>query len=99
MAADASLVLTIIDEAGKQVRRLDLEKTPGCGASPGTCAATRRRAGRGPPRRAARLAGAVAPGLAPPCRPALPRHAGTLVGDKVTLNRSDPDLLVTVVPQ
>ena len=43
LPADAKLVLTISDDTGRPVRRMDLEKSAGCDALRGTCALTHRR--------------------------------------------------------
>ena len=91
LPADTKLVLTIVDETGKQIRRLDLDKSAGLrrtvwnlrGDAPAPAAAAGGRAGQ------AGQAGAAAGfgrGAMAPLAPAGRYRAtlGTLVGDKVT---------------
>jgi hypothetical protein len=109
LAADAKFVLTITDEAGKQVRRLDLEKTAGLRriawnlrgdppASP-TAGAPGGGAGGG----AGQAAGGFG-GFGRGQVPAVPAGRyratiGTLVGDKVTAIGPPRSFLVTAIPQ
>ena len=87
-AGDAKLVLTITDEAGKQVRRMDIDKRRACGASRGTCAAIPRRPAR--IRRSGRgggggFGGRGGPPQGPLVAPGRYRATlGKLIGDTVT---------------
>ena len=104
LAADAKLVLTITDETGKQVRRLDLDKTPGLrrvawnlrGDPP---AAPALGAGGGARPGAGGFAGRPRP-VAPPVAAGRYRATlGTLVGDKVTPIGEPQAFHVFVIPQ
>ncbi|MGE5200258.1 MAG: VPS10 domain-containing protein [Rhodospirillaceae bacterium] len=99
-AADATLVLTITDETGKQVRRLDLDKTVGLrrvawnlrGDPPAAAAGAA--GGRG------QAAGGFGRGQVPPVPAGRYRATlGTLVGDKVTPIGEPQAFQVTVIPQ
>ena len=102
-AADAKLVLTITDESGKQVRRLDLDKTVGLrrvawnlrGDPPAPVSGT-----AGGPGQAGGGIGGFGRGQVPPVPAGRYRAAlGTLVGDKVTPIGEPQAFLVTVIPQ
>ncbi|MCX6552185.1 MAG: glycosyl hydrolase, partial [Acidobacteria bacterium] len=103
-AADARLVLTITDDAGKQVRRLDLEKTPGLrriawnlrGDPPATPAGAPPEGGRG----GQAGGGRGGFGGAPPVAAGRYRATiGTLAGDKVTPIGPTQTFSVVVIPQ
>ena len=103
LPADAKLVLTIADETGKQVRRLDLDKTVGLrrvawnlrGDPPAPASGT-----AGGPGQAAGGFGGFGRGQVPPVAAGRYRATlGTLVGDKVTPIGAPQSFQVFVVPQ
>jgi hypothetical protein len=103
LPADAKLVLTIADETGKQVRRLDLDKTVGLrrvawnlrGDPPAPASGT-----AGGPGQAAGGFGGSGRGQVPPVAAGRYRATlGTLVGDKVTPIGGPQPFQVYVVPQ
>jgi hypothetical protein len=106
LSADAKLVLTITEETGKQVRRLELDKTVGLrrvawnlrGDPPAAAAAV-----SGPGGGAGQAAGGFGGGGRGqvPAVPAGRYRAtiGTLVGDKVTAIGPPQTFLVTAIPQ
>ncbi len=105
-AADAKLVLTIADETGKQVRRIDLDKSVGLrrvawnlrGDPP--VAAPASGAGGGPGQAAGGAAGFGRGQMAAPVAAGRYRATlGTLVGDKVTPIGEPRAFHVFVVPQ
>ena len=105
LAADAKLVLTITDETGKQVRRLDLDKSVGLrrvawnlrGDPP---AAPASGAGGGAGQAAGGFAGFGRGQMAPPVAAGRYRAAlGTLVADKVTPIGGPQAFQVFVIPQ
>ena len=101
-SGDAKLVLTITDDTGRQVRRMDVDKTPACAVSPGTCAPIRR-PGLRP---AAAVAVAAVAGVGGRGGAAghagragtLPRDARRKVGDTVT-PIGPPQMFRVVLPQ
>jgi len=104
LPADAKLVLTITDDAGAQVRRLELDKAVGLkrvawnlrGESP---AASGGRATQAGPQAAGAFAG-FGRGQAPAAAAGRYRATlGTLVGDKVTPLGSPRTFHLTVLPQ
>jgi len=105
LAADAKFVLTITDEAGKQVRRLDLEKTAGLrrivwnlrGDPPASPTAGAPGGGAG---QAAGGFGGFGRGQVPAVAAGRYRATiGTLVGDKITAIGPPRSFLVTAIPQ
>jgi hypothetical protein len=103
LPADAKLVLTIADESGKQVRRLDLDKSAGLrrvawdlrGDPPAPASGT-----AGGPGQAAGGFGGFGRGQVPPVAAGRYRATlGTLVGDKVTPIGGPQSFQVWVVPQ
>jgi hypothetical protein len=101
LPADTKLVLTIADETGKQVRRLDLDRTVGVrrvawnlrGDAPATGAG----GGAGP---AGGGFGGFGRGQVPPVPAGRYRATlGALVGDKVTPIGSAQSFQVFVIPQ
>ena len=105
-AADAKLVLTIADDTGKQVRRIDLDKSVGLrrvawnlrGDPPAAAPASG--AGGGPGQAAGGAAGFGRGQMAAPVAAGRYRATlGTLVGDKVTPIGEPRAFHVFVVPQ
>ena len=103
LPADAKLVLTIADESGKQVRRLDLDRSAGLrrvawdlrGDPPAPASGT-----AGGPGQAAGGFGGFGRGQVPPVAAGRYRATlGTLVGDKVTPIGGPQSFQVWVVPQ
>jgi len=103
LPADAKLVLTIADETGKQVRRLDLDKTAGLrrvawnlrGDPPAPASGT-----AGGPGQAAGGVGGFGRGQVPPVPAGRYRATlGTLAGDKVTPIGVPQSFQVFVIPQ
>ena len=105
-AADAKLVLTIADETGKQVRRIDLDKSVGLRRvswnlrGDPLVAAPASGAGGGPGQAAGGPAGFGRGQMAAPVAAGRYRATlGTLVGDKVTSIGEPRSFHVFVVPQ
>ena len=103
LPADAKLVLTIADESGKQVRRLDLDKAVGLrrvawnlrGDPPAPTSGT-----AGGPGQAAGGFGGFGRGQVPPVPAGRYRATlGTLAGDKVTPIGAPQSFQVFVIPQ
>jgi hypothetical protein len=104
LPADAKLVLTISDETGKQVRRLDLDASVGLRRVAwnlrGDPPAPATGAGGGPGQAAGGGAGFGRGQMAPPVPAGRYRAAlGSLVGDKVTPVGSPQSFQVFVIPQ
>jgi hypothetical protein len=98
-AAGSTLVLTITDTNGKQIRRLDLDAAPGLKRAAWDL---RREAPPAPPRAAAAQSpgGPAAPRQGPLVTPGRDRaQLGTLSGDKVTALGSEQAFMVVRVPQ
>ena len=87
-------MLTITDDTGRQIRRMDVDKTAGLRRSPGTCAAIRRPATQAGGRRGGGGGGRIGGG-----RGGAP--AGTLVTPgtyRATLGRKTGDTVTPIGP-
>jgi len=96
VAADAKLVLTISDDTGRQVRRLDLEKTPGLRR---TVWNLRPDPAAGAPAAGGGFGDGRGGGGTPVAAGRYRAQIGTLVGDKVTPVGPVQTFSVVVIPQ